>query len=84
MSHPTRHIKNTFGTGINSDRLMSNFSNMDVSIYANASPPFPEKIKALFILESPPAFKGNLPIWYFYFKDAPGLEVLFSTVMGAV
>jgi len=57
---------------------------MDVSIYANASPPFPEKIKALFILESPPAFKGNLPIWYFYFKDAPGLEVLFSTVMGAV
>jgi hypothetical protein len=62
---------------------MSDFSNMDVSVYRSACL-LPQEIETLFVLESPPAFTGNLPTSYFYFKDGPGLEVLFSTVMRAL
>lgn len=55
------------------------------NIFAQYYEPFiPEKIKILFIAESPPAYNGDEPTKYFYKVDSVGAEPLFSTIMLAV
>lgn len=40
-------------------------------------------IKVLFIAESPPSFRGESKRSYFYFKDNPGSDILFATLVKA-
>jgi len=44
----------------------------------------PEKIKVLFIAESPPAYKDKSEMSYFYFEDNPGKDILFATLIKAL
>jgi hypothetical protein len=63
----------------------SGFQNMDTSVYKTHREKYlPKKIKCLFIAESPPAFKGDTPVAYFYFSDIPKADSLFYTIIKAI
>jgi len=47
-------------------------------------PFIPDKIKVLYLAESPPSYPGELPVKYFYMPHSEGAEPLFSTIMLAV
>jgi len=44
----------------------------------------PERIKVLFIAESPPAYKHNQEKSYFYFENNPRSDILFATISKAL
>jgi hypothetical protein len=53
--------------------------------YVNASCKYrPDKIKCLFIAESPPAYKSDDKKSYFYFENNPGSDILFATLILAL
>lgn len=63
----------------------SGFQNMDTSVYKTHREKYlPAKIRYLFIAESPPAFKGDQPIAYFYFPEIPKADSLFYTIVKAI
>jgi len=63
----------------------SGFQNMNTSIYKTHREKYlPEKIKWLFVAESPPAFKGEIPQAYFYFPEIPKADSLFYTIIKAI
>jgi hypothetical protein len=58
---------------------------MDTSIYLNQAEKFcPKKINFLFIAESPPAFRGDAPVSYFYFVPNHGGDLLFASLINAL
>ncbi len=64
---------------------MDDFSDMDTSIYWNQAKKYlPAKINTLFIAESPPAFKDQDKMSYFYFKNNYRGEILFATITKAL
>jgi len=64
--------------------LAHDFSNMDTGIYWNEARKYmPSQIKVLFIGESPPAFRNQPRMAYFYFKESAG-DLLFASMMKAV
>jgi hypothetical protein len=63
----------------------SGFQNMNTYIYKTHREKYlPEKIKWLFVAESPPAFKGEIPQAYFYFPEIPKADSLFYTIIKAI
>jgi len=55
-----------------------------MNLYRKASEKYrPEKIKVLFIAESPPFFESEDKRSYFYFENNPGKDMLFATLMKA-
>ena len=44
----------------------------------------PDKIRVLFIAESPPAYADESKKSYFYFEQNPGSDVLFATIIAAL
>lgn len=64
---------------------MGSFQNIDTNIYKLFREKYlPVKINYLFVAESPPAFKGQAPIAYFYFDEVPKADSLFYTIIKAV
>jgi hypothetical protein len=64
---------------------MIDYSKMDTSIYWNSAKKYiPLKINILFIGESPPAFKNDHPVAYFYFADCPKADSLFYSITKAI
>lgn len=64
---------------------MSDFKNIDTEVYRVSRLKYlPTKIKYLFIAESPPAFRGESPIAYFYFDNVPKADSLFYTLVKAI
>jgi len=58
---------------------------MNKQIYELAALDFqPDRIKTLFICESPPAFKPENGPAYFYLPEMKGSDVLFATLMKAL
>jgi len=58
---------------------------MDTSVYKTHRERYlPDKIRHLFIAESPPAFKGDNPTAYFYFPVVPKADSLFYTIIKAI
>jgi hypothetical protein len=56
-----------------------------MNIYFKASKKYrPNKIKVLFIAESPPAYKDKSKMSYFYFENNPGGDILFATLIKAI
>lgn len=54
-------------------------------IYSKAALKYkPEAISVLFIAESPPAFKSQEKMSYFYFEENPGADILFATLIKAI
>lgn len=65
--------------------IMSSFQDIDTEVYQVSRERYlPIKIKYLFIAESPPAFRGQNPIAYFYFDNVPKADSLFYTLVKAV
>ena len=63
----------------------SGFQNMDTTVYKTHREKYlPERIRYLFIAESPPAFKGHKPTAYFYFPSVPKADSLFYTIVKAI
>ena len=44
----------------------------------------PDKIRTLFIAESPPAYDGGKAPSYFFFEENPGGDILFATIVKAL
>ena len=64
---------------------MIDFTIMDTSIYWNCARRYiPTSIEILFIAESPPAFKDNYPVVYFYFSECPRADSLFYSIIKAI
>lgn len=58
---------------------------IDLSEYTEAAGRYrPEKIRVLFIAESPPAFLDKAKQSYFFFESNPGQDILFATVIKAL
>ena len=61
------------------------FQTIDTNIYSKHRENYlPTKIKYKFVAESPPAFKGQEPVAYFYFNDVPKADSLFYTIIKAI
>jgi len=58
---------------------------MSVELYEKASKKYkPDKIKYLFIAESPPVKKDDEELRYFYFEKFKGKDFLFNSIMEVV
>ncbi len=63
---------------------MSDFSDMDTGVYWDEARKYlPDKIRFLFITESPPAFQDENRMTFFYFLDSYS-DALFRNLMKAV
>jgi len=61
------------------------FNQFDLSKYRTAAEKYlPEKIRVLFIAESPPFFADPTKMAYFFFERCPGNEMLFSTIFQGI